>query len=69
MPFVSDKQRRFMNWAAANGKIKKNVVDEFNKASKGLNLPEQVTNNSFSPQQPTKIKKPRFSRTFKLYNK
>lgn len=32
-----------MNWAAAHGKIKQSVVDEFNAASKGLKLPERVT--------------------------
>jgi hypothetical protein len=42
MPFKSDKQRRYMNWAAAHGKIKKSVVDEFNDASKGKKLPEKA---------------------------
>ncbi len=42
MPFSSDKQRRYMNWAASVGKIKPKVVNEFNKASKGLDLPEEV---------------------------
>lgn len=36
MPYVSDKQRKYMNWAAQNGKIDPKVVNEFNKASKGL---------------------------------
>lgn len=31
-----------MNWAASKGKIKKSVVDEFNQASKGLELPERA---------------------------
>jgi hypothetical protein len=29
-----------MNWAASKGKIKQSVVDDFNKASKGMKLPE-----------------------------
>lgn len=45
MPFRSDRQRRYMNWAASKGKIKKSVVNEFNKASKGMDLPEQVSKN------------------------
>lgn len=42
MPFKSDHQRRYMNWAASKGKIKQSVVDEFNNATKGLDLPEKV---------------------------
>lgn len=42
MPYKSDKQRRYMNWAASEGKIKKSVVNEFNQASKGLDLPESA---------------------------
>jgi hypothetical protein len=32
-----------MNAAASRGEIKKSTVDEFNKASKGLKLPEKST--------------------------
>lgn len=42
MPYKSDKQRRYMNWAAKQGKISKDVVDEYNKASKGMKLPEKA---------------------------
>lgn len=42
MPFKSESQRRYMNWAASKGKIKKSIVDEFNQASKGMDLPETV---------------------------
>lgn len=42
MPFKSDAQRKYMNWAASKGKIKTSIVDEFNKASKELELPETV---------------------------
>lgn len=38
MPFKSDAQRKFMN--ANKGKIGSSVVNEFNKASKGLMLPQ-----------------------------
>lgn len=42
LPFSSDKQRKYMNWAAEHGKIKQSVVDEYNQASKGLKLPESA---------------------------
>lgn len=35
MPYKSDKQRRYMNWAASQGIIKQSVVDKFNRESKG----------------------------------
>jgi len=41
MPFKSEKQRRYMNWAASKRKIKQSVVDEFNQVSKGMELPER----------------------------
>lgn len=40
MPYKSDAQRKYMNWAASKGKIKKSIVQEFNKESKGLDLPD-----------------------------
>lgn len=40
MPFKSDAQRKYMNWAASKGKIDQKVVNEFNDASKGMKLPE-----------------------------
>ena len=48
MPFKSDLQRRYMNWAASQRKIKQPVVDEFNKASKGLKLPEIAKPKKFN---------------------
>jgi hypothetical protein len=42
MPFASNSQRKFMNAAAARGDIKQSTVDEFNKASKGMKLPEKA---------------------------
>jgi hypothetical protein len=44
MPPVSEKQRRFFRWAAANPKesgVKKSVSKEFNEADPGGKLPEQ----------------------------
>lgn len=45
-----------MNWAATHGKIKPKTVNEFNKASKGLDLPKFVAPKS--PAEP-KVKKPK----------
>lgn len=53
MPYSSQRQRKFMHAAADRGDIKKSVVDEFDKASKGLKLPKKVS--SYSPW--TQIKK------------
>lgn len=41
MPFKSEAQRKFMNAAAARGDIPKKTVNEFNQASKGMNLPKK----------------------------
>ena len=42
MPWVSEKQRRYMNAAAARGEVSQSVVDEGNEASKGKKLPESA---------------------------
>lgn len=42
MPYKSRAQEKYMNWSAAHGKIKQSIVDEFNRASKGMKLPEHV---------------------------
>lgn len=42
MPYKSDAQRKYMNWAASEGKIKKSIVNEFNRESKGLELPNKA---------------------------
>lgn len=47
MPFKSEAQRKFMNAAADRGDISKKTVDEFNKASKGKELPEYVKGSKF----------------------
>lgn len=40
--YKSDRQRKYMNWAASKGKIKQSIVDEFNEESKNMELPEKV---------------------------
>ena len=42
MPYKSDAQRRKFHALLAQGKISKAVVAEFDRASKGLTLPEHV---------------------------
>ncbi len=49
MPFKSDRQRRFFNSPTGVKKLGQEKVDEFNKASKGMDLPEKSPS---SPQQP-----------------
>lgn len=41
-PYISDKQRRYFHYAEKAGKIKPSTVKEFDKASKGMDLPEKV---------------------------
>lgn len=54
MPYKSEAQRKFMNAAANRGEIKPSVVDEFNKASKGMKLPEKVGKHFEGGQVKTK---------------
>lgn len=56
MPFKSDRQRRYMNWAAAHGKIKQSVVDEFNQASKGMDLPDKARNERIKKHLKRRLK-------------
>ena len=42
VPYKSDRQRRYMHAAAARGEIKKSVVEEFDRATKGKKLPERA---------------------------
>ena len=42
MPYKSEAQRKYFNWAKSKGKMPGDVVDEFNSASKGMSLPEHV---------------------------
>ena len=43
MPYKSEAQRKFMNAAANRGEIKQSTVDEYNKASKGMKLPQKAS--------------------------
>ncbi len=42
MPYKSDAQRKKFHVLESQGKISKKIVDEFDKASKGMKLPEHV---------------------------
>jgi hypothetical protein len=42
MPYKSDAQRKKFHVLEKEGKISKKTVEEFDKKSKGLNLPEHV---------------------------
>lgn len=42
MPYKSDAQRKFFNANAGTKGLTKDVVNEFNEASKGKKLPEHV---------------------------
>lgn len=37
MPYKSDKQRRYMHWAAEHGKIEQSVVDKFDAEERAKN--------------------------------
>lgn len=47
MPYKSEKQRRFFHAAASRKEIDPEVVKEYDRASKGKNLPEKA-NKRFS---------------------
>ena len=42
-PYKSNSQRRKFHALLEQGKIKKSTVDEFDKASKGMKLPDKVS--------------------------
>lgn len=42
MPYKSQAQERYFHAAEARGEIKPSVVNEFDKASKGMKLPEKI---------------------------
>jgi hypothetical protein len=44
MPYKSDSQRKYFHVMEKKGKISKETVDEFDKSSKGMKLPEYVMN-------------------------
>lgn len=43
MPYKSDAQRKKFHAMLERGEISKKTVQEFDKASKGMKLPERVT--------------------------
>lgn len=47
MPYKSDAQRRKFHALEAEGKISSKTVKEFDKASKGMKLPEKVGKSGF----------------------
>lgn len=58
MPYKSDQQRKFFHtMGALKAGIKPSTVKEFDKASKGMSLPEKVhpdksPNSTMKPEQP-----------------
>jgi len=59
MPYKSDKQRRFFNSPTGIAKLGQEKVDEFNKASKGMKLPESKEPSLPKPTRITSaLKKP-----------
>lgn len=55
-PYVSDAQRKKFHALLTDGKISQKVVDEFDEASKGKDLPEHVGD------QPDKMHKSGFQK-------
>lgn len=43
MPYKSEAQRRKFHQLLKEGKISKNTVNEFDKASKGVKLPQKLS--------------------------
>lgn len=54
MPYKSDAQRRKFHAMEAKGEISKKVVAEYDKASKGMDLPERVKKAKKSMAKNTK---------------
>ena len=48
MPYRSDAQRKKFHVLLKQGKISESVVDEYDKASKGLRLPEHAKKSRHS---------------------
>ena len=42
MPYKSQAQQRYFHYLESKGKLKKSVVDEFDQASKGKDLPKKL---------------------------
>ena len=46
MPYKSERQRRFFHAAEKRGEISQATVEEWDRESKGKNLPERVKNKT-----------------------
>lgn len=69
MPYKSDAQRRYFHWAKSQGKISPEVVEEYDKATEGKDLPERVKSKDKKEKKATIIKytdEKTASRFFKL---
>lgn len=58
MPYRSEAQRRFFHHLLAQGKLKPEIVAEFDEASKGLKLPERVAKKSAAYEYGWKLTTP-----------
>jgi hypothetical protein len=54
VPYKSDAQRRKFHAMLARGEISRSVVDEYDRASKGLDLPERVGKRPQGPKKGSK---------------
>lgn len=52
MPYKSDAQRRKFHALAKEGKISQDTVSEYDKASKGMKLPERIGPMKKMPSMP-----------------
>lgn len=57
MPYKSDAQRKYFHAALDRGEIKPSTVEEFDKASKGMKLPNKVKQHYEGGQVKTKDEK------------
>jgi hypothetical protein len=57
MPYKSQAQRRFFHAAEARGEISPKTVKEYDKASKGKDLPERVGKSSKFSKTKKSLKK------------
>lgn len=55
-PYKSDAQRKKFHAMLEKGEIKKSVVDEYDKASAGMKLPERVGPKKAPPSKKQPVK-------------
>lgn len=53
MPYKSDAQRRKFHALLARGEISKATVDEYDQASKGMDLPERIGKTKLHIKRPS----------------